>query len=73
VKLARIWRNYALRITLAGLFLTSLTLQTWMGWTEFVATPHVHREAAEAFGDSGYILSSGPRVAYLHNFAAMRQ
>ena len=35
--MTRIWRGYGLSITLAVLFLVSWALQTWTGWTEFVA------------------------------------
>jgi len=34
----RLWRDYGLSITLATLFLVAWTLQTWMGWSEFVAS-----------------------------------
>jgi uncharacterized protein DUF6766 len=33
----------------------ALSLQTWMGWNEFVAEQHEHGQAAEAFGESGYV------------------
>ena len=49
-----IWRNYGLSITLAALFLVSLSLQTWMGWEDFVADQAAHGESAEPFGDGGY-------------------
>ena len=51
----RIWRDYALSITLATLFLTSWALQTWTGWNEFVAEQQALGQTAEAFGPSGYI------------------
>jgi hypothetical protein len=50
-----VWRNYGLSITLIAIFLVSWTLQTWMGWAEFVADQQAHGEAAEAFGPNGYI------------------
>jgi hypothetical protein len=50
----KLWRNYGLSITLAALFAISLTLQTWMGWEDFVAEQRAHNEAAEAFGEGGY-------------------
>ena len=51
----RIWHDYGLSITLALLFLVSWTLQTWMGWNEFVADQVAHGQAAQAFGDDGYL------------------
>jgi len=53
--LGRIWRNWGLSITLALMFLVSWTLQTWMGWQEFVAEQQEHGTQAQAFGDDGYI------------------
>ena len=51
----RIWRDYALSITLAAMFLASWVLQTWMGWVEFVSEQEAHGQVAQAFGDDGYI------------------
>jgi hypothetical protein len=51
----RLWRDYGLSITLALLFLVSWTLQTWMGWVEFVDEQSGHGQVAEAFGPSGYV------------------
>ena len=53
------WRNYGLSITLATLFLVSWTLQTWMGWNEFVAEQAAHGEVATAFGEGGYFWTWG--------------
>ena len=53
--MTRIWRDYGLSITLAVLFMFSWTLQTWMGWNEFVADQASHGQEAEAFGPDGYI------------------
>lgn len=53
--MARIWRNYGLSITLVVLFALSWGLQTWMGWTEFVAEQQQHGQQAQAFGDEGYV------------------
>lgn len=50
----QVWRDYGLSITLAVLFLVSWTLQTWMGWNEFVADQRAHGEVARAFGEGGY-------------------
>jgi hypothetical protein len=55
----RLWRDYGLSITLVVMFLVSWTLQTWMGWVEFVADQQSHGQTAEAFGDSGYFWSWG--------------
>ena len=55
----RIWHNYGLSITLAALFLVSWTLQTWMGWVEFVAEQQAHGQEAVAFGPDGYVWGWG--------------
>jgi hypothetical protein len=52
-----LWRNYGLSITLAVLFVGAWTLQTWTGWVEFVAQQAAMGQAAEAFGDDGYVWS----------------
>jgi hypothetical protein len=57
--LSRLWRNYSLSITLALLFLFSWSLQTWMGWTHFVAEQEQHDQQAEAFGPDGYVWEWG--------------
>ena len=54
-RLGRLWHDYGLSITLVVLFLVSWSLQTWMGWTEFVAEQQQHNQQAQAFGDDGYI------------------
>jgi hypothetical protein len=48
------WRNYGLSITLAVLFVVSWTLQTWMGWVEFVSDQRATGAVAEPFGPDGY-------------------
>ena len=53
--MARIWRNYGLSITLVALFTFSWAMQTWMGWTEFLAEQEQHGQQAQAFGDGGYV------------------
>jgi hypothetical protein len=58
-RLHAIWRNYGLSVTLAILFLLSWTLQTWMGWNEFVAEQEAHGQVARAFGDGGYFWTWG--------------
>ena len=57
--MSRLWRDYALSITLATLFLVSWTLQTWMGWTHFVGQQQQHNQAAQVFGADGYIWEWG--------------
>ena len=57
--MTRVWRGYGLSITLAALFLVSWALQTWTGWTEFVADQAAHGAQAEPFGPNGYIWSWG--------------
>jgi hypothetical protein len=59
MNLRGLWRDYGLSITLAVLFLVSLGLQTWMGWQEFVADQAAHSQAAEPFGDDGYVWQWG--------------
>jgi hypothetical protein len=51
----RIWHDYGLSITLVLMFLGAWTLQTWTGWMEFVAEQSTHGQAAQAFGDDGYV------------------
>jgi hypothetical protein len=51
----RLWRDYGLSITLAVLFLGSLGVQTWMGWEEYAAEQEEHGQAAEPFGEGGYL------------------
>jgi hypothetical protein len=58
-KLGSVWRDYGLSITLAVLFLVSWMLQTWMGWSEFVAEQRTHGQVAEAFGTDGYVWTWG--------------
>jgi hypothetical protein len=53
--LARLWRDFGLSITLAGLFIIAWALQTWTGWVEFVAEQRAHGEVATAFGEGGYV------------------
>ena len=55
----RLWRDYALSITLVVMFLVSWALQTWMGWVQFVSEEEAHGQVAEAFGDGGYFWSWG--------------
>jgi hypothetical protein len=51
----RLWRDYGLSLTLAALFLTSLALQTWSGWWEYVAVQRREGLPADAFGPDGYV------------------
>lgn len=51
----RFWQNYNLSIILSALFLVSWGLQTWAGWVRFSASQEEHQQAAEVFGQSGYI------------------
>jgi hypothetical protein len=55
----RIWRNYGLSITLVALFMFSWGMQTWMGWTQFVAEQAQHGQEAEPFGEDGYVWDWG--------------
>ena len=55
----RIWRDYALSITLAAMFLVSWALQTWMGWVEFVSQQQSHGQQAQVFGPDGYFWNWG--------------
>jgi hypothetical protein len=49
------FRDYGLSIVLGGLFIVSWLAQTIGGWMEFAAEQAQHGEAAELFGDSGFI------------------
>jgi hypothetical protein len=51
----KVWHNYGLSITLAALFFISWTLQTWMGWVEFMSEQQSHGQEAVAFGPDGYV------------------
>lgn len=51
----RLWRDYGLSITLAGLFFVAWALQTWTGWVEFASEQAAHGETAQAFGNDGYV------------------
>jgi hypothetical protein len=51
--------TYGLGWVLLALFLTSWVLQTWTGWREFEAEQAQHQQAAEVFGDDGYIWNWG--------------
>lgn len=55
-------RDYGLSIVLGALFLVSLAIQTWTGWTNFAAEQQSHGEAAEWFGPSGYVWHWGEAV-----------
>lgn len=55
----KIWRDYTFSVVLLALFLVSLSLQTWMGWNEFVADQREHGRVAQWFGPSGYIWAWG--------------
>jgi hypothetical protein len=50
-----VWKHYSLSIVLFGMFLVSWILQTWSGWREFRAEEQAHGEAAQWFGESGYV------------------
>jgi hypothetical protein len=50
-----ILENYNLSIVLVILFLVSWVLQTYFGWYEFKAEQQEHGQAAQWFGDSGYV------------------
>ena len=47
--------NYGLGWVLLALFLVSWGIQTWTGWREFEAEQLEHQQAAEVFGDDGYV------------------
>jgi hypothetical protein len=51
--------DYGLSIVLTVLFLTSLVLQTWMGWRHFAADALAHHQRPTWFGDDGYVWSWG--------------
>ena len=47
--------NYGLAWVLLTLFLASWVLQTWTGWREFESEQQAHQQAAEVFGNDGYV------------------
>ncbi len=47
--------NYGLGWVLLALFLSTWALQTWTGWREFESEQAQHQQAAEVFGDDGYV------------------
>lgn len=51
----RVWGDYGLSITLAGLFLVAWALQTWTGWVEYVSDQAARGNVATAFGNDGYV------------------
>jgi hypothetical protein len=51
----QLWKNYSLSIVLATLFLVAWVLQTWTGWVHFAAEQREHGQAAQWFGEGGYI------------------
>jgi hypothetical protein len=53
----QLWRDYALSLTLAFMFLVAWALQTWTGWVQFSAEQTAHGEVAQAFGADGYVWS----------------
>ena len=57
--LNKIWRDYNLSVVLLALFLLSISLQTWMGWNEFLAEQREHGQTAQWFGAGGYIWTWG--------------
>lgn len=51
----RLSRDYALGWVLLSLFVIFWIGQTIVGWQEFVAEQTAHGDAAEVFGDGGYV------------------
>jgi hypothetical protein len=51
--------NFGLGWVLLALFLAAWVLQTWAGWREFQAEQHEHQQAAQIFGDGGYVWNWG--------------
>jgi hypothetical protein len=51
----KLWKNYNLSIVLFLLFVASWFIQTVVGWQEFIAEQHAHAQAAQIFGNDGYI------------------
>ena len=47
--------RYGLGWVLLTLFLVSWVIQSWTGWREFQSEQTEHGQAAQLFGDSGYI------------------
>jgi hypothetical protein len=53
--MAKLWRNYGLSLVLFALFAVSWVLQTLTGWTDFAAQQQQHGQAAQVFGQDGYV------------------
>ncbi len=51
----KFWRERNLGIVLLVLFLASWLLQGWAGWQEFQAEQQAHAQAAQVFGQDGYV------------------
>jgi hypothetical protein len=54
-----LFKNYGLSIVLAGLFLVSWAMQTWMGWNKFASDQQALGQIPTLFGSSGYIWEWG--------------
>jgi len=55
----KLWRDYNLSIVLLILFLVCWIIQTWVGWQKYAAEQEAHGQAAEVFGDDGYVWDWG--------------
>lgn len=53
--MGRLFKDYGLSIVLGILFLVSWGLQTWTGWVAFAAEEATHGQAAQVFGNGGYV------------------
>ena len=59
----RLWQNYNLSIVLFIRFFVSWIFQTYTGWKEFSSEQQQHGQAAQVFGDDGYIWRWGAATA----------
>jgi outer membrane murein-binding lipoprotein Lpp len=58
----RLLHDYGLSFVLAGLFLSSLVVQTWAGWHAYADEQQTHGEAVSWLGNGGYIWHWGEAV-----------
>ncbi len=55
-RLAWLWQNYSLSITVGALFLTSFVLHTIFGWWQYAADQQAHGSPATFWGWDGYAI-----------------
>jgi hypothetical protein len=58
-RLATLWREYSLSITVGVLFLASFVLHSIFGWWQYVADQQAHQSAVSLWGPDGYVIYFG--------------